>query len=244
MKKHFLLLIIIAITSSIYLNWSYSRIYNRNETIPGNIPWPQQISFPNPNFQNYVKYVSLGDSLTTGVGSNNITNTLPYLFSQKLSQKMSVILVNLAVRGATTDNLIKSQLAPTIEKKPNYITILIGVNDIHNFTSTVKFQRNFEQIINDLSTKTPAKIIVFNIPYLGSSGLILPPYNIIFDYYTRRYNKIIATVCSKKNIMMIDLYTTTKEKFVKQTGFYSDDQFHPSGEGYQFWGQLIDGESL
>lgn len=241
MKKKLIIFFILALGVSLYLNRSYARIYDRNEINITQINWPQQISFPNPNFQNNIKYVALGDSLTNGVGSDNINNTLVFIFAQKLSQNMSVSLINLAVNGVTTDDLIKFQLNKAIEKKPNYVTLFIGINDIHNHISVKKFQQNMDLILNRLTRETEGRIIVFNLPYLGSGNLILPPFNIFFDYKTKQFNQVISRIVSEKNITLVDIYTPTKETFSKKSSFYSSDEFHPSKDGYIFWGSLLQG---
>ncbi len=244
MKKNLIIFFILVFIISLYLNLSYGRIYDRSETKLIRINWPEQISFKNPNFQNSIKYVALGDSLTRGVGSSNINDTLAFVFAQKLSQKMSVSLANLAVSGATTDDLISYQLDKAVKENPNYITLFIGTNDIHNLTSASKFDENMNYIINTLRKISSAKIIVFNIPYLGSKSLILFPYNLLLDYQIKQYNKILANLCENNNITLIDIYNPTKEKFSKQSNFYSSDNFHPSAEGYLLWGTLISTKDL
>lgn len=244
MRKKLFIVLIFTLAGAIYLNRSYARIYNRNETNLIQINWPEQISFQNHNFQNSVKYVALGDSLTRGVGSNNINDTLIFIIAEKISQKMSVSLVNLAVSGATTDDLIKFQLEKAIKEQPSYVTLLIGINDIHNFSSSKNFQQNMNLILNRLTRETGAKIIVFNLPYLGSTNLILPPFSIYINYKTKQFNKIINNISLKYNVTLIDLYSPTKEVFDSKPNFYSSDEFHPQGVGYRLWGQLIDEQNI
>ncbi len=234
-----LILIVIAVLA-IYLNRSYARIYEHNGYNLTNPKNQSMTNFKNPNFQNIVKYVAMGDSLSAGVGSEKQEETLPYIFAQKLSQNMSVNMVNLAVSGATSKDLIDNQLQKAIEEKPNYITLFIGTNDVHDMMPEEDFHKNLNFILDELTKKTSAKIIVLNLAYLGSDQIILPPYNTYFDLRTRQFNNIIEKESKARDLTLINLYTPTKNKFSKEAGFYSEDQFHPSGKGYIMWGSLFD----
>lgn len=239
MNKRLIIIVILLLVLGVYLNRSYSRIYDRDESNISGISWTDPVTLQNPNFQNTVKYVALGDSLTVGVGSKDIKKTLPFIIAGKISEHMSVTLVNLAVSGATAQDVIKNQLSKAVVQKPNYITLFIGTNDIHSLIAPSKFEAQMTNIIDFLEKNTSAKIIVFSIPYLGSENLILFPYNFLIDYRIKQYNKVLTDLSETYKFTLIDLYTPTKENFSKQTNFYSSDNFHPSEEGYLMWGSLV-----
>ncbi|MDD2823200.1 MAG: SGNH/GDSL hydrolase family protein [Candidatus Daviesbacteria bacterium] len=244
MKNKVIILLVLVTIFGLYLNRSYSRIYNRDESQISDISWQNPTIIKNPNFQNTVKYVALGDSLTVGVGTNDRTKTLPYLISQKLAGQMSVSFVNLAVSGATAESLIKNQLNKAVNEKPNYVTILIGTNDLHSLVSVEKYSEEMNHIISYLIKNTQAKIIMFNIPYLGSDSLIVFPYNYLVNYQVERYNQVLTKIAEKNNVTLIDLYKPSKEYFSKQSNFYSSDNFHPSGDGYIMWSNLVPSKDL
>lgn len=199
------------------------------------------ITLSNPNSLQTITYVALGDSLSSGVGSNDYKKTITYIFANHLSEikKNSVNFYNFAFSGATTDDLINKQLEEAIKINPDYITLFIGTNDIHSLIPAKKFEENIKIILDNLSKKTKAKIIVFNLPYLGFNNLILPPYDIFFDIKIRQFNSILEKICLQKNLILVDLYTPTKNDFSKEANFYSADEFHPSEKGYLLWGSLI-----
>ncbi|MFA5933208.1 MAG: SGNH/GDSL hydrolase family protein [Microgenomates group bacterium] len=239
MTKKIILIMLLFLSLAFYLNRSYSMIYNRNLVPDLTSFWMRPITFTNPNFQNSVKYVSVGDSLTVGIGTIDGKKTLPYIIASKLSENMSVILVNVAVKGATVKDVAISQLPVAIAEKPNYVTVFIGTNDVHSLISVSSFEAKMDYILNFLTTQTSAKVIVFNLPYLGSERLILFPYNLFFEYQTKQYNQALFRVARKYNVSLIDFYTPTKNQFSRQPNFYSVDSFHPSGEGYIMWGSLL-----
>lgn len=234
--------VIILIT--IYLFFSYSHIYDKNIRNSVSPYTTTTIFLPNFSSQKNINYIALGDSLSSGVGSSDYKKTITYIFADNLSQKTTVNFYNLAIPGATSESLINTQLENAIKLKPDYISLFIGINDIHSLVSGKKFEKNMTYILDKLAKETRAKIIVFNLPYLGSDQLILPPYNLFFDAKTQEFNSILKKICTNKNLTIVDLYTPTKEIFSKNTDFYSKDGFHPSEEGYLLWGSLLKDKSF
>ena len=241
MKKFYLIIIlIIVIVGGIYLNRAYAFIYN--EIHNGNLTNPNtnEIYMLSDNKNNKtLTYVALGDSLTAGAGVENAQQSYPYLVAQKLGTENNVTLKNRSQLGYKTEDL-KNVLLPTaITDNPNIITLLIGVNDIHNNVSAQKFSQNYEQILQSLTTNTKAKIYLISIPYIGSANLILPPYNYYFNSKTKEFNKIIKNLAQKYNLKYINIYSATQEEFTKSDTYYSRDLFHPSAKGYAVWANII-----
>lgn len=86
-------------------------------------------------------YVALGDSYSSGVGTNSYTlsssclrgtKAYPYLLSQ---QRPNTTLNFVACSGATTDTLMASQIS-AVNSSTNIVTVTIGGNDA-GFASTV-----------------------------------------------------------------------------------------------------------
>jgi lysophospholipase L1-like esterase len=195
--------------------------------------------FSSPNQSaKIVKYVALGDSLTAGAGAKQSSESFPFVLAQKLSADDSIEYLNLGIPGATTKDVINLELPRAIDQKPDLITVLIGTNDIHNFTGKNRFKNELSFLIQELKNKTKARIILINIPYLGTSQVVLPPYGLYFQAKTKEFNKIISQVSATKDIEMIDLYTPNFG-FSQTQDFYSPDFFHPDKVGYALWANLV-----
>jgi lysophospholipase L1-like esterase len=187
-----------------------------------------------------LNYVLLGDSLTDGVGNIDPGATLPAIYAGHLqNQQKSGTLTKLAQAGATTKDVITNQVPEAIELYPDYILIMIGTNDIHNPITPWEFQHQYSKMLDELNNKTRAEITVINIPYIGSEQILLPPWNTLLDWRMQQFNKIIQEVAKKRSIKVIDLYTATKNQFIKSSDLYSVDQFHPSDKGYRLWADTI-----
>lgn len=235
----FLVLVLI----SGFLYWDYTHFYDFTGQMHLTSSTSNSFTLQNSQQKGQVKYLALGDSLSAGVGSNSPEQTFVYQFASHLSQNFNQIKVlNLSFPGATSVDVLQDQLPQAIVEQPDHITLLVGINDMHNRLSTEDFSKNFQQILTELQDKTKAKIIVINISYLGANNLLLPPLNYWFDYQTQKFNDIIFSLSKGDRIKFIDLYSQTHQQFFYQTDFYSSDLFHPSGQGYLLWGQIINAD--
>jgi len=189
-----------------------------------------------------IKYVALGDSLTAGGGSYNTKDTFVHKFAENLAQNNNEVqVINLGISGAKTNELINLELAKAVSENPDIITLLIGINDIHNKSMVSKFKEKYQLILNELLSKTNSEIFVLTLPYLGSKYLVLPPYNYLLNFRTKQFNDaIISVVDSTKSdrIHVIDLYKHSYNLARNDKKYYSSDLFHPSAYGYALWGNF------
>ncbi|MFA5886198.1 MAG: SGNH/GDSL hydrolase family protein [Patescibacteria group bacterium] len=243
LTKIYLIIGLLAVLSGgIYLNRAYAYIY---QTIGGahlkefDLTSKYMINNEGQSTSSLI-YVALGDSLTAGVGAYTPEDSWPYLVAKKLAgSQEKVILKSQAVPGFKTSDVVSELLEQTIVEKPDLVTVLIGVNDLHNQVSPRDFQSNYEQILSRLTKETKAKIYLVNLPYIGADTLIRVPYNFYFDHQTRAFNQIIKKLAAKYLVSYVDLYTTSFELFKKSGDHYSADLFHPSAKGYQIWADII-----
>ncbi|MFA5880523.1 MAG: SGNH/GDSL hydrolase family protein [Candidatus Margulisiibacteriota bacterium] len=185
-------------------------------------------------------YVSLGDSLTAGAGAFSYEETYPYILATKMTNAgANISLKNFSVSGYKTQDLIDELLDPAINAKPDVVTLLIGVNDIHNHIGRTQFKKNYQYILEKLTKETQAKIYLINIPYIGSNTAIVPPLDYYFETETNQYNEIIKELATQYNLKYIDLNSSTKGLFKTDGPHYAVDSFHPSALGYKLWANII-----
>ncbi len=186
-------------------------------------------------------YVALGDSLTAGVGVNNYQESYPYVLAEKLAagSKNKITLKNYSYAGAKTDDLIRDLLVPAIGEKPDIITLFIGTNDVYGRVSTTSFRKNYQNILDQLTKNTKAKIYIINLPQIGSSKLLLPPYNFYYNWRVRKFNEIIKELATNYQVKYLDLAAPALVQFEDDQTNYSADLFHPSANGYKIWAKII-----
>jgi lysophospholipase L1-like esterase len=234
-KKSIIIVLILAAVAGLYLNRAYARVYSKFDTLKQ----PEVINMTVEKKVHDLKYAALGDSLTYGVGAENTTQSWPAIIAGKMTDNQtSVELTNLAVPGAKSQDVVDGQLPQAIKLQPDLITILIGTNDLHNFISLDTYRKNLSFILSELKSKTKAKIILINLPYLGTDSLLLPPYNYYFDQKTDKYNKVLDEVAVTFGLTPVDIHST-KQLFLSDNSYFAADDFHPSAKGYAIWANLI-----
>jgi lysophospholipase L1-like esterase len=185
-------------------------------------------------------YIALGDSLTAGTGVDKYEDSYPYLVAKELSKSAGkVSLEDFSYPGFRTDDLIKNLLAPAIATNPDIVTLLIGTNDIHGNYRLATFKNNYQNILEQLTTKTRAKIYVISIPYIGSNSLLLPPWGYYLDHRTATFNQAVQDLAKIYKVNYIDIAESTKELLKKNGSHYAADTFHPSASGYAIWAKII-----
>ncbi len=248
------------ILASGYLLFAYGQFYNtigeKNLQSPYN---QKQFVLENPQKEGAVKYVALGDSLTAGVGSDDVESTFVYQVAKKFSDQYGKVeVVNLGVPGATSQDLIVDQLPQVVQDLDNvtddgsltnetqHITLLIGINDIHNKVSVQDYKDRLSLIVDELLAKTNAHIALINLPYLGAPDVVSFPLNKVLDRRTREFNNVVEEVGQIKGqsgrLKVVDLYIQTRQPPYDDAKYYASDHFHPSGEGYLLWGKIINAD--
>lgn len=228
----------------VYLNRAYARIYagiSRDSTanpVIGSITVvPSAASSTDRPFT----YVALGDSLTAGVGAHSYEESYVYQVAKRVAanQKRSVLVVNTAWPGATSADVLAVQLSVIASSTTDLASLLIGVNDLHNWVSLAQFQSHVRSILETLVPHTH-QVVVMTLPYLGGKRLVLPPYRSYFMWQTTRYNQALREVLKQfPTVTLVDLQARIASSEKDMLGYYGSDYFHPSGEGYQLWSQEI-----
>lgn len=186
-----------------------------------------------------VVYTALGDSTGVGVGASAGGGYVARLFERIKREDTSARLTNLCVSGATTADVLREQLNPAITSRPTLITLGIGINDIGHGISLAQFARNYEEIIKRLKAETTATIVVTNIPDI-SFAPVVPVYA---RDSTRRnvelFNEKVHAIADRYNLLLVDIYAETHRVIPDHPEFFSEDGFHPSAEGYEYWAKTM-----
>jgi len=186
-----------------------------------------------------VIYTALGDSTGVGVGSREGEGYVARLFERIKRERPASRLTNLCVSGATTDDVLRGQLQPAINSRPTLVTLGIGINDIGHGQTLERFARNYEEIIKRLKGETSARVVVTNIPDI-SYAPVVPEYA---REETRRrvqaFNLKIEAITKQYDLLVVDIYSETHKVVPTHPEFFSEDGFHPSDAGYEYWAKTM-----
>lgn len=185
-----------------------------------------------------VTYVAVGDSTGVGVGARE--GGYPARLLKRIRQeRLQAELVNFCVSGATTEDLLRDQLKPALSARPTLITLGIGINDIGHSVSLEKFARNFEEIVSQLKTKTSAAIVVSNLPDISFAPVVPASLRDQTRSQINVFNQRISEIVARYQLVLVDAYTETHAVMPTHPEFFSDDGFHPSDAGYEYWAKTM-----
>lgn len=191
-----------------------------------------------------LQIISLGDSLTRGVGDNEGLGYIGRLRSSlETDYKQKVALNNLAVSGARTPELIKQLSDNGVRysiSRANVIMITIGGNDVFPGWQTIgetdltqfrpdvaTFQENVKKIIKEIREINPNSPIYWlglydpfeDVPELKGSGSVVVDWN----------NALIKSTIDSKGVYIVPTYDLFQGR-TKDLLF--SDHFHPNNKGY------------
>jgi acyl-CoA thioesterase-1 len=184
-------------------------------------------------------YAALGDSTGVGVGAREGGGYPARLLKRINEVRPGSKLTNVCVSGATTDDVLRGQIEPALASRPTLITLGIGINDVGHGMSVERFAQNYETIITRLEAAR-ATIVVTNIPDVSLAPVASSMAG--RDEYLRRitlFNERISDIASRHGLLMVDAFNATRDAIPRSPDFFSEDGFHPSDKGYEYWAETM-----
>lgn len=181
-----------------------------------------------------VNYVVVGDSTAVGQGGD-YKDGIAIGTTEHLAKSNEVTMQNYAVSGAVIQEVLNEQL-PKITVAPDVVLVAVGANDVTHLTSLTDMERDAKKIIDELRVKNPDVAIVFTgSPQMGSVPRLPQPTRWFAGVRTGAVNRMFDRVADEKKIVRAPLAEETGEIFARTPNFFAEDNFHPTGEGYQVW---------
>ena len=195
---------------------------------PGETPSPSAL-----------RYVALGDSYTIGTSVGE-SDRWPNQLVGRLPGGTLDLVANLGVNGYTSDDLINRELPALAGNRPEFVTVLIGVNDVVRRVPRDKYSANVDYILDRLLAVLPAKrIVVVSTPdyTLTASGAA-------FGDPTQQsaaiadFNEVERAAAAARGIAFVDIGTVARRVAGDPT-LVAADGLHPSGKQYAGWVDLV-----
>lgn len=189
-----------------------------------------------------IKYVALGDSYTICEGAKT-EESWPVILTRHLNEKgINIELAaNPSRTGWTTQNLIDRELTVCEQIKPDFVTLLIGVNDWVQGVDIQTFHHNLNYIIDKVQSvlSDKSKLALITIPDFGvtPTGAMYSGGRDITEGITK-FNDIIKEEAKKRNLQCVDIFPET-QKMKGHKELIAPDGLHPSAKEYAIWETLI-----
>ena len=188
-----------------------------------------------------IRYLALGDSFTIGTGTTPDKAFPAVLAGLWRAAGRSVELLNPAVNGYTTDELIARELPHVPVFKPTLITLLIGANDIVRGGSDDKrYRGQLRRIYAQLREEgIPANSIVGLPQPEWSRSPAASPYGTTEALLTRiaHFNAIAMEEAETAGARYVDLYPLMHRQAAAE--MLATDGLHPNAEAHEEWAKTL-----
>ncbi|MBT7740145.1 MAG: SGNH/GDSL hydrolase family protein [Cryomorphaceae bacterium] len=236
LKINLVLILFIGCNTSSNLDDEISPIYGTESNIIENQDLNSIISNESP-----LSLLALGDSYTIGEGVNE-EERWPNQFVQVAYENGIDFLTPriIAMTGWKTYDLINGIESSNFEKKYDYVSLLIGVNNQFNSRSINEFEDDLDKLlikINNLKKKD-GSVLIISIPDWGSSpyGENMDRNQISTEINT--FNNSLKSFANINGLKYVDV-TEISRRAINEPNLITSDNLHPSGLMYLEWAKKI-----
>ena len=187
-----------------------------------------------------VRYVALGDSYTIGTSVSEVERW-PNQLVERLRPGVALELVaNLGVNGYASRDLIEDELPPLARLQPEFVTVLIGVNDVVQRVPEIVYDANLAHILDTIAAAVGAGHVVA----ISTPDYTLTPQGATFGNPAQqrariaRFNELMAARAVERAIRFVSIDSVANEVAADRS-LVARDGLHPSGAQYARWVELI-----
>ena len=195
-------------------------------------------SSASPDREDSLRYVALGDSYTIGT-SVSAAESWP---SQLVARVHELQLVaNLGVNGYTSADVIDHQLPALTALEPEFITLLIGVNDVVQGVPEAAYAANVETILDGVLEVVAGNRVVC----VATPDYTVTPQGAAFGSPDQqragieRFNRRLGELCAARGIRFAPEIFAISEAAATDRSLIAVDGLHPSGAQYALWVDAI-----
>ena len=181
-----------------------------------------------------LRFVALGDSYTIGTATGDPSERWP---DQLVARQGGLDLVaNLAVNGFTSRDVIDVELPKLAALEPEFVSLLIGVNDVVQDVPEATYARNVALILDELRTSLRADRIVT----VATPDYTVTPQGseygdpVAKSAAIRRFNDVLRGLAESRGIAFVDIHDISLEAEADRA-LVARDGLHPSGAQYARW---------
>jgi phosphatidylinositol alpha 1,6-mannosyltransferase len=172
-------------------------------------------------------YVAMGDSFTAG------TDPSATRWPDELARSLGGRYVNLAVVGATSQDVENEQLERALELEPDVVTLVCGANDVLFSTRpdadayAERLSRMFERLRRE---RPDVMILTATYPDISQFLDLRPRSRIRVELGMRRFNAACRKVAKRHKVVLLEGFDhpVTAERTA-----FAEDGFHLGEEGHR-----------
>jgi lysophospholipase L1-like esterase len=197
---------------------------------------------PRPAAAAALRYFPVGDSYTIGQdipARDNFPTQLAKALSAR--RKKITVIANLSRTGWTSRQAIDLEL-PAFEKaRPDFATLLIGVNDWVQGVPLPQFRQNLQVLLDRMAAALPGpqRLLVLSVPDFGAS-FTGPQFSGGRDISSgiAEVNAVLKEEAAKRGALYADFFGLSQRAKGHQE-LFAGDGLHPSALQYAQWVQAM-----
>jgi lysophospholipase L1-like esterase len=185
-----------------------------------------------------LRYVALGDSYTIGT-SVSADQAWPSQLAEGRSadgQRQLELVANLAANGRTSKDVLDDQLPRLARLGPDFVSLLIGVNDVVQGVPLDRYRANAGRIFDDLLARLPVnRVVVVTTP----DYTVTPAGARFGDPQVQRarilaVNAAMVELADARRVAVVDIFDLS-QRAGSDPSLLARDGLHPSGRQYALW---------
>ncbi|GLZ35997.1 SGNH hydrolase [Lentzea sp. NBRC 105346] len=176
------------------------------------------------------RFVALGDSFTEGVGDddptrpNGVRGWADRVAEVLAEKEPDFLYANLAVRGRLLGHVLRSQLKPALDMKPDLVSMYAGGNDLMRPRVDIdELMRGYRSAVARF-TAAGARVVLFT----GVDGVDDP----VFRKMRGRvaiYNEHVRAIAADHDAVLVDMWSMRQ---LRDRRMWSDDRLHLNALGH------------
>jgi lysophospholipase L1-like esterase len=188
-----------------------------------------------------VRYVALGDSYTIGTSVPPPERWPDQMVAALRGAAPDLDLVaNLGVNGYTSADLIRDELPALDDLRPEFVSLLIGVNDVVQGVAPATYSANVVTILDALTARLPAMRVVT----VATPDYTVTPAGSDYGDPRKQHDAIVAAnatmarLAAERGVAYVDTFDLSL-RAAHDRSLVADDGLHPSGAQYALWVERI-----
>ena len=185
-----------------------------------------------------MRYVALGDSYTIGTSVSSV-ESWPSQLAGRVPDLQLV--ANLGVNGYTSADLIDEELPALAGLQPDFVTLLIGVNDVVQGVSAATYRANVEEILGKVLSLVP----IDRLLCVATPDYTVTPQGGAFGSPAHqkvgieRVNAVLRSACEGRGVRFVPEIFAISQAAAIDRPLVAGDGLHPSGAQYGLWVDAI-----
>jgi acyl-CoA thioesterase-1 len=193
-----------------------------------------------------LRYVALGDSYTIGTAVAQASDRWPnrlvaaHPVGPSGASPALDLVANLGVNGFTSRDVIEVELPQVAALRPDFASLLIGVNDVVQGVPSETYRSNARGILDALLDSLPANRVLT----VSTPDYTVTPQGASYGDPTvqaagiRANNAILRELSSARGVAFVDIHDLSLRAADDRT-LVAADGLHPSGAQYALWVERI-----